>query len=970
MVSVRGCLAAFVVVVAVAGVLVAVPEPASAQTGQFSDVDEGAFYSDSVAGLGRLGVFAGTECEEGFCPGGVIDRKTVAVWVVRVLGGQEPPRVKASRFDDVDSTSFYAPFIERMADLGVTSGCGDGSGFCPDRAVTRAQMAAFLSRAYHLAAGPDPGFEDVSATHWAVADIARLAASKITVGCRDGSVFCADRDTTRGEMAVFLWRAENRREEPAVPVRVPTDGSAVTVPRGGSFTAAFDTVTVDAPAGALSAQAQVSLSETTVGTLAVPEGETLAAEPIALGITGAHIARPLEFRAGLDTTGLTATGVTPAWYSSELGSWVPLDVQDLEVGSGEVTFKMTLVDAETVIAATASTPVLLAPADTAAALILPVIVIGILVFAGATAGVAAVALTSEKIHETLKGFFGLVAEEPRCDTGPLPPWVRRVFDSDEARSRSDARLHVCGEASGENLRVRVVNNRNFGVELQPASGSEHVELPGGNNPEGALDIAIKEAAEEVIGSSYLWPLSQSEFTLPIQPGDWKGYLRPTGKTAVVTGIRIGLDMLKVALPAIEQANNATFVTCVRSLIEHANDSTFDAASRKEWTKLIQTGAACFDLDAATEAQLGETVTKALKSVKTALSWLSTIESAATWGLTLADAIEDLNKPDANITVSVQHQYRESTDRYTAVSTGQSLSCAIRTDGALICWGHQPDRRIPRYSGIDNPLFMAEGPYTYVNVIASPSSHYTDGVTALHADGRLDTWFCLFSFPSEDRLRTCPRGVPLESILVPPGSHYPDAPIQAWVAAVNRSNSVTSCTLRTDGAYRCNLAPILHGRYERFFGGGNPPFKAITAGGSHYCALGEGFITCFGRGSRPDWIQGDFKAIAAGHDTTCAIRTDDTLACWISYSRSHSLIELRDQAFKAIAAAGDHTCAIRTDDTLACWQVRRVELFREVNAPSGTFQDVSVGLWRHFCAIRSDGVVVCWGNDWWGQSTPP
>ena len=602
------------------------------------------------------GVFAGTGCEEGFCPGGVLDRKTMAVWVVRVLGGQEPPRVNASRFDDVDASSFYAPFIERMADLGVTRGCGDGSGFCPDRAVTRAQMAAFLSRAYHLAAGPDPGFADVPAAHWAVADIARLAASKITVGCRDGSVFCPDQDTTRGEMAVFLWRAENRSQDPAVPVRVPTDGSAVTVPRGGSFAAAFDTVAIEAPAGALSAQAQVSLSETTVGTLAVPEGETLAAEPIAVSITGAHIARPLEFRAELDTTGLTATGVTPAWYSSELGSWVPLDVQDLEVGSSGVTFKATLVDAETGIAATASTPVLLAPTDTAAAPALPVIgaaiVIGILVFAGATAGVAVVALTSGKIHETLKGFFGLVAEEPRCDTGPLPPWVRRVFDSDEARSRSDARLHVCGEASGENLRVKVVNNRNFGVELQPASGSEHVGLPGGNNPEGALDIAIKEAAEEVIGSSYLWPLSQSDFTLPIQARDWKGYLRPTGKTAVVTSIRIGLDMLKVALPAIEQANNATFVTCVRSLIEHANDSTFDAASRKEWTKLIKTGAACFNLDDATAAQLGETVTKALKSVKNALSWLSTIESAATWGLTLADAIKDLNKPDASITVQL------------------------------------------------------------------------------------------------------------------------------------------------------------------------------------------------------------------------------------------------------------------------------------------------------------------------------
>ena len=164
-----------------------------AQPAGFADVAEGADYSLPVASLAERGVFVGTECDEGFCPGEVIDRRTMAVWTVRVLDGEDPPAVAQTRFDDVDAHSFHAAFIERMADLDVTVGCGDGTGFCPDRAVSRAQMAAFLSRAYDLSDGADPGFSDVADEAWYAADVARLAASKITVGCGDGTVFCPSR---------------------------------------------------------------------------------------------------------------------------------------------------------------------------------------------------------------------------------------------------------------------------------------------------------------------------------------------------------------------------------------------------------------------------------------------------------------------------------------------------------------------------------------------------------------------------------------------------------------------------------------------------------------------------------------------------------------------------------------------------------------------------------------------------------
>jgi hypothetical protein len=52
-------------------------------------------------------------------------------------------------FLDVPTTHFFFRWIEALAASGITAGCGGGN-FCPDQAVTRAQMAVFLSVALGL----------------------------------------------------------------------------------------------------------------------------------------------------------------------------------------------------------------------------------------------------------------------------------------------------------------------------------------------------------------------------------------------------------------------------------------------------------------------------------------------------------------------------------------------------------------------------------------------------------------------------------------------------------------------------------------------------------------------------------------------------------------------------------------------------------------------------------------------------
>ena len=224
-------------VVASLTLTVSAPITAAQDTGPYPDTPAGAFYTPAVEALNNKGVFAGTLCAEGFCPDQPLDRATMAVWTVRVLDGQEPPAVTSTRYADVDAAGFHNAFIERFAELGVTRGCGDGTGFCPDDPVQRWQMAVFLSRAFGLADGPDPNFGDVAADAWFAPEVAKLAASGITAGCGDGTNFCPDQLTTRAEMAIFLARALGLVARPGEPTggTAPSGSSGDPAPSG--FTA-------------------------------------------------------------------------------------------------------------------------------------------------------------------------------------------------------------------------------------------------------------------------------------------------------------------------------------------------------------------------------------------------------------------------------------------------------------------------------------------------------------------------------------------------------------------------------------------------------------------------------------------------------------------------------------------------------------------------------------------------------------
>ena len=177
----------------------------------FADIQEAGVHRPAIDALDGEGVFKGTECApDGFCPTDPIPRWVVAVWLVRVLDHGDPRAAGGSSFADVDGDEWWAPFVERLAELEVTAGCAvDPLRFCPEDPVTRAQMASFLVRAFDLDPGPPAGFEDLAPGGVHSGSIDALAAAGITAGCSDDPLrFCPGDPVTRGQMATFLARAE------------------------------------------------------------------------------------------------------------------------------------------------------------------------------------------------------------------------------------------------------------------------------------------------------------------------------------------------------------------------------------------------------------------------------------------------------------------------------------------------------------------------------------------------------------------------------------------------------------------------------------------------------------------------------------------------------------------------------------------------------------------------------------------
>jgi glucose/arabinose dehydrogenase len=124
----------------------ALDESPSASAGSFADVPAGPF-AGHIERIAELGIATGYP-DGTFGPANPISRGEMAVMLMRALDLASGP--ESGTFSDVPDGLFFTGAVEAIAAAGITTGCGDGK-FCPFDQVLRDQMASFISRAFGLA---------------------------------------------------------------------------------------------------------------------------------------------------------------------------------------------------------------------------------------------------------------------------------------------------------------------------------------------------------------------------------------------------------------------------------------------------------------------------------------------------------------------------------------------------------------------------------------------------------------------------------------------------------------------------------------------------------------------------------------------------------------------------------------------------------------------------------------------------
>ncbi len=167
---------------------------------EFTDIATSAFL-DHIHWLYYEGITVG--CGDGkFCPTAAVTREQMAMFLVRAF--DHPPAPSGTDYFTDDEGRSSEAAINALRHAGITGGCSP-SLFCPTRRVTRAEMAIFLDKELDP---PDTGtdFFDDDDGKTGEASINRLAAVGITGGCGTRR-YCPTASVTRAQMAAFLRRA-------------------------------------------------------------------------------------------------------------------------------------------------------------------------------------------------------------------------------------------------------------------------------------------------------------------------------------------------------------------------------------------------------------------------------------------------------------------------------------------------------------------------------------------------------------------------------------------------------------------------------------------------------------------------------------------------------------------------------------------------------------------------------------------
>jgi hypothetical protein len=115
-------------------------------------------------------------------------------------------------FDDVPCDRWSYPYVQALAEYGITSGCGERQ-FCPELAATRGMLAVFFTRAagWPTVTPAGPSYTDVPPSHAFYGAIETARARGVFAGVQDGATFGPDTAPLRRWVALTSWNVLRSR---------------------------------------------------------------------------------------------------------------------------------------------------------------------------------------------------------------------------------------------------------------------------------------------------------------------------------------------------------------------------------------------------------------------------------------------------------------------------------------------------------------------------------------------------------------------------------------------------------------------------------------------------------------------------------------------------------------------------------------------------------------------------------------
>lgn len=384
-----------------------------------------------------------------------------------------------------------------------------------------------------------------------------------------------------------------------------------------------------------------------------------------------------------------------------------------------------------------------------------------------------------------------------------------------------------------------------------------------------------------------------------------------------------------------------------------------------------------------------------------VTWISAGESHACavaggavkcWGYNFHGQLGDGTFVDRNVPVNVA----TLGSGVIAVSAGYNHSCALKQGGAVVCWGSnqqgqlgdgtQSNRSVPA------PVVGLGGPALAVSV-------GRDVTCVLRADGAVRC----FGANDNNRLgiaseltRTTPRAVAgPDWIALDAGSSHTCGVSAAGAALCFGSNAQWQLGIGMSSSQSLPAPVATLGADVLEVVAGNSHSCARTSGGAAWC-WGQNFSwqlgDSLGARATPGLVPGLVNAVTdidVGLAHTCAVTDVGGALCW----GANGFGQLGDGGFDqranpapvdglpatvaSIVTGYGHSCALRTTGGVKCWGLNSDGQVGDggVDATRSTPVDV-VGLTsgavdlaageRHSCAVTASGQVRCWGSNHSGQ----